>query len=84
MQRRAIEGAVDLLGHTAFMRGKNPEQVTVTLQALLSRAQPTQRELEILLGMLAKSRYAVFNGPDDAGPEEPRPAQPGPGPEPPE
>ncbi len=79
MQRATIDQTVELLAHTAFLNGRNPEQVTVSLQGLLSRAEPTQRELEILLGMLAKTRYVLTgststsSGPVADGPAAPAP-----------
>jgi tRNA (cytidine32/uridine32-2'-O)-methyltransferase len=77
MQRATVDQAVELLERTAFMNGRNPEQITVSLQALLSRADPSQRELEILLGMLAKTRY-VMTGTTatGVGPTSPARAEP--------
>lgn len=64
MQRRTIDLAVELLSDTPYMLGRNPEQITVTLGQLLNRAQPTQVELEILLGMIKKTRWKLDH-PDD-------------------
>ena len=64
MQRRVIDMTVDLLQDTPYMLGKNPEQITVTLGQLLNRAEPTKVELEILLGMLKKTRWQLENGGD--------------------
>ena len=59
VQRRVVDMAVELLEETPYMLGRNPEQVTVTLAQLLGRAEPTKVELEILLGMLKKTRWAL-------------------------
>lgn len=65
MQLATLNKTLDLLERTAYGRGMNREQVQVTLGQLLQRAQPSHAELEILLGMLAKTRYAVDKGPDE-------------------
>ncbi|MCP4809242.1 MAG: RNA methyltransferase [Proteobacteria bacterium] len=64
MQRRTVDMAVELLQDTPYMLGRNPEQVTVTLGQFLGRAQPTKVELEILLGMIKKTRWKLDH-PDD-------------------
>ncbi|MCB9741149.1 MAG: hypothetical protein H6740_00805 [Alphaproteobacteria bacterium] len=64
MQRAALERTLDLLERTPYMRGRSRELVEVTLGALLQRAQPTAKEVEILLGMAAKTAWAIDNGPD--------------------
>ncbi|MCB9762306.1 MAG: hypothetical protein H6739_21080 [Alphaproteobacteria bacterium] len=63
MQRATLVRALDLLDETPYMAGRSREQVAVTLGALLQRAEPTARELEILMGMLSKTRWAVRNAP---------------------
>ncbi len=63
-QRQVVEQAVAFLGRTAYMRNKNDPQVAVLLATLLQRAQPTQAELNILRGMLRKSRWSLEHGPD--------------------
>ena len=65
MQHATLNQALDLLERTAYGRGMNREQVQVTLSQLLQRAKTSQAELEILLGMLSKTRYAVENGADE-------------------
>ena len=57
----AARQAVALLGRTAYLLGRNPDQVRLTLYHLLQRANPTQREVGILLGMLAKLAFVVEN-----------------------
>lgn len=59
VQRRVVDLGVELLSETPYMLGRNPEQVTVTLAQLLGRAEPTKVELEILLGMIKKTRWAL-------------------------
>jgi tRNA C32,U32 (ribose-2'-O)-methylase TrmJ len=65
MQHATLNKTLDLLERTAYGRGMNREQVQVTLGQLLQRAKPSHAELEILLGMLSKTRYAVENGADE-------------------
>lgn len=67
VQRRVVDLAVDLLQETPYMLGRNRSQVTVTLGQLLGRAAPTQVELEILLGMLKKTRWALSAAESEQG-----------------
>lgn len=64
MQRAALDRALDLLERTPYMRGRSRDLVEVTLGALLQRAQPSAKEVEILLGMSAKTLWAIENGPE--------------------
>lgn len=59
LQERAVERAVEVLGRTAYLAGRSPDQVRLSLGGLLQRAGPSRREVEILLGMLAKVRYEL-------------------------
>lgn len=59
VQRHVVDTAVELLSETPYLLGRNPEQVTITLGQLLGRVEPTKVELEILLGMLKKTRWAL-------------------------
>jgi tRNA (cytidine32/uridine32-2'-O)-methyltransferase len=57
--RLVAERAVEVLSHTAYLLGRQPEQVGLTLYNLLQRAGASEPETEVLLGMLAKAQYAV-------------------------
>ena len=61
-QNVALARALELLNETPYMRGRSDELVRVTLAQMLQRAQPSQVEIEILLGMLKKTRWQIKNG----------------------
>ncbi|MED5371937.1 MAG: RNA methyltransferase [Myxococcota bacterium] len=65
LQNAAIQRALDVLERTAYGRGWSRELVQVTLSQVLQRAEPTPQEVQAMLGMLAKTAYAVENGPDE-------------------
>lgn len=54
-----VQEALSVLESCDYMRGRSEEQVHVTLFGLLARTSPTQRELNMLRGMLAKLQYHV-------------------------
>ncbi|MBN1337590.1 MAG: RNA methyltransferase [Deltaproteobacteria bacterium] len=55
----AAERAAVLLSRTAYLDGRSREQVRLTLFHLLSRANPSIREVSILLGMMAKVTWTL-------------------------
>ncbi len=57
----AAKGALELLARTAYLTGRSPDQVRLTLYHLLQRAQPSVREVSILLGMFRKVQYTLDN-----------------------
>ncbi len=61
-QREVVEEALSFLGRTAYMRSRTPPQVQVLLSTLLHRASPTPKELNVLRGMIKKSRWSLLNG----------------------
>ncbi len=67
--QRAARQGVGVLARTAYLNGRNPDQVRLTLYHLLQRTQPTVREVGILLGMLRKVRYTLDH-PDGSGEPE--------------
>ena len=58
-QAEVVGLALDVLAATPYMNGKTPDQVQVLLSSLLQRAHPTQAELDILKGMLKKTRWKL-------------------------
>jgi len=74
MTLATAQRAVALLGRTTYLRGKSPDQVQLTLYHLLQRANPTLREVSILLGMERKLAWTMDNPgsldhPDEGGEE---------------
>lgn len=69
--RRAADRAVSVLERTSYLHGRTDDQVGLTLFHLLSRANPTVREVEILLGMVAKVGYVLDHPDTILGPSDP-------------
>lgn len=61
-QSVVLDRAMELLNETPYMRGRSDELVRVTLSQMLHRAQPSSVEIEILLGMVKKTRWQLDNG----------------------
>lgn len=62
LQEAAIQQSLDTLELTPYMGHRAREQVQVNLSRLLQRAQPSRQELEMLLGMISKTRWALKRG----------------------
>ncbi len=61
-QAPVVALALEVLEGTPYMNGKSQEQVQVMLTNMLQRARPTQAELNILKGMLKKTRWQISEG----------------------
>lgn len=59
--RAVLKHALGALQESHYLDGRSEDLVHVTLEMLLQRAQPTTREVEIMLGMLKKLRFAMAN-----------------------
>ena len=60
-QAQVVEMALEALALTPYMNAKPHDQVKVLLSALLQRSHPTVPELNILRGMLKKTRWRIEN-----------------------
>lgn len=65
LQEAVLAQALDVLALTPYMEHRAREQVGVNLSRLLQRAQPSHQELEMLLGMLGKTRWSLKRGATD-------------------
>lgn len=61
VQAPVVQMALDALALTPYMNGKPEDQVRVLLSGLLQRTNPTHAELNILRGMLKKTRWQIEN-----------------------
>jgi len=59
MTQAAARAAIQVLARTAYLPGRSPDQVRLTLFHLLQRADPCLREVSVLMGMLRKVRYTL-------------------------
>jgi len=60
-QSQIVDLALETLALTPYMNGKTRDQVQVLISGLLQRSQPTSPELNILRGMLKKTRWRIEN-----------------------
>lgn len=60
-QQRVVQELLDVLERTPYAGGWSREQVQVSMSMLLQRAVPTHSELDILQGMLNKTRWRLDN-----------------------
>lgn len=61
-QSRVVNQVLGVLHGTSYMLGKTDAQVSVLLSTLLQRAQPTDQELNVIRGMLRKTRWSLEHG----------------------
>jgi tRNA (cytidine32/uridine32-2'-O)-methyltransferase len=59
LTQTAAQAGLQVLARTAYLNGRSPDQVRLTLYHLLQRADPNLREVSILLGMLRKVQYTL-------------------------
>lgn len=55
----AARAGVEVLARTAYLPGRSPDQVRLTLYHLLQRADPCLREVSVLLGMMRKVQHTL-------------------------
>ena len=60
-QAVVVDEAVRLLTDTPYFQARMPEQVRVTLGAMLQRAAPSMQEVSVLRGMLNKAHWKIRN-----------------------
>ena len=58
-QASVVQSALDLLEMTPYMNGKSRDKVQVFVAGLLQRAHPSRRDLNILRGMISKTRWKL-------------------------
>jgi len=59
MQQSLLDQAVEVLSRTTYLKGRNEDQVRITLGRLLQRLAPTEQEAAILLGMTKRTRIQL-------------------------
>ncbi len=64
-QAEVVERALQILDETAYLKGQSRDKVQTTLNQLLQRSTPSEREIFALLSMLDKTRWRLDHPNDD-------------------